>query len=132
MNCNMNFFRRPAMFCYVLFFPLISSVVGVWRIYSYSLLLFCFINAPFTQYTFILFFFSLFPVALFHSPHSILRLSLFILRLSSPFSTNARDTERALAIKAIMRMFTKALIHQNKEQQRERGRRMDDKGERED
>lgn len=30
-----------------------------------------------------------------------------------------------------MSMFTKALIHQNKDRQRERRRRMDDKGERE-
>lgn len=80
---------------------------------------------------------SLHSFLFFFSPFSCCTLSLptlhfpslsLYLRLSSPFSTNARDTERALAIKAIMSMFTKALIHQNKERQRERGRRMEDKG----
>lgn len=122
--------RRPGMFFYVSSFPLISSVlhhkecIVFHFFYSASLML---LSLCLHSFIFSLF---LFPVALFLSTPSIPHLSLSLyLRLSSPFSTNAR--ERALAIKAIMSMFAKALIHQNKERQRERERRMDDKGERE-
>lgn len=66
-----------------------------------------------------LFIFSLFPIL---SLFTLFPISLLFLAFS-PFSTNARDTERA----PVMSMYTKALIHENKEWPREGGRGMDDK-----
>lgn len=104
----------------------LSSIVGSWRICSCSLLLFCFINAP-SSHSFLLLF-SLFPCCVLSLP--TLRFpSLFLYSPSfSPIFHQCQRYQASPGYQAIMSMFTKALIHQNKERPRERGRRMDDKG----
>lgn len=130
--CTLVVMWRSEMFIQLVSFPFISSVllcgagesIVVHYFYSASLMFF---PLSLSLHSFFFHYFSPFSLlCVFHSLPTLSSSPSFfpIFHQCQGFWTSPR-------YQALMSVFTKALIHQDKERQREWGRRMDDKGKRE-